>query len=56
VTDIDLVGTFNMSKACFEELKKSKGSIINISATLHYSTTPWQAHASAAKVPTIMKN
>jgi len=49
VIDIDLVGTFNMSRAAFPELKKTKGSIINITATLHYSTTPWQVHASAAK-------
>jgi len=49
VIEIDLVGTFNMSRAAFAELKKSKGIIINISATLHYSTTPWQVHASAAK-------
>lgn len=43
------VGTFNMSRAAFQELKKTKGNIINISATLHYSTTPWQSHAAAAK-------
>jgi len=49
VIDIDLVGTFNMCKAAFEELKKTKGTILNISATLHYHSTPWQLHASAAK-------
>jgi len=49
VIEIDLIGTFYMSKAAFTELKKTRGSIINISATLHYSTTPWQIHASAAK-------
>eukprot|EP01117_Protostelium_nocturnum_P004209 TRINITY_DN1552_c0_g1_i1.p1 TRINITY_DN1552_c0_g1~~TRINITY_DN1552_c0_g1_i1.p1 ORF type:complete len:155 (+),score=31.92 TRINITY_DN1552_c0_g1_i1:614-1078(+) len=38
-----------MSRAAFPELKKTKGNIINISATLYYSTTPWQVHASAAK-------
>jgi peroxisomal 2,4-dienoyl-CoA reductase len=31
------------------ELKKNGGSIINITATLHYGATPWQVHASAAK-------
>eukprot|EP01120_Amphizonella_sp_Union-15-10_P008043 TRINITY_DN2811_c0_g1_i1.p1 TRINITY_DN2811_c0_g1~~TRINITY_DN2811_c0_g1_i1.p1 ORF type:complete len:299 (+),score=70.03 TRINITY_DN2811_c0_g1_i1:45-899(+) len=49
VIDIDLNGTFNMSKAAFPYLKQSKGQIINISATLHYSVTPYQIHASAAK-------
>ncbi|KAK9694467.1 peroxisomal 2 4-dienoyl-CoA reductase sps19 [Basidiobolus ranarum] len=49
VIEIDLIGTFNVSKACFPHLKKSKGSIINISATLHYNGTPLQAHASSAK-------
>ncbi|PRP79855.1 hypothetical protein PROFUN_12467 [Planoprotostelium fungivorum] len=49
VIEIDLVGTFNVSRAAFPELQKTKGLIINISATLHYSTTPWQTHASAAK-------
>jgi len=49
VVEIDLIGTFNMSRAAFAELKKTKGCIINISATLHYHTTPWQVHASAAK-------
>jgi len=49
VIEIDLIGTFNMSRAAFAELKKTKGSIINISATLHYKSTPWQIHSSAAK-------
>jgi len=49
VIEIDLIGTFNMSRAAFEVLKKSKGNIVNISATLHYSTTPWQVHSSSAK-------
>jgi len=49
VIEIDLIGTFNMSRAAFDALRKTKGSIINISATLHYHSTPWQTHASAAK-------
>lgn len=50
VMDIDTVGTFNMSHAAFPELKKAQSStIINISATLHYGATWYQAHASAAK-------
>ncbi|HEX8368953.1 MAG TPA: SDR family oxidoreductase [Pyrinomonadaceae bacterium] len=49
VIDIDAKGTFNVCRAAFEELKKSGGQILNISATLHYTATPWQIHVSAAK-------
>lgn len=64
VVDIDLLGTFNMIKASFPHLKKSKGVVINITATLQYAgyfktvkielmnfsfSTPWQSHAAAAK-------
>ncbi len=49
VVDIDTKGTFNVCRAAFEELKKSKGRILNISATLHYLATPMQIHVSAAK-------
>jgi peroxisomal 2,4-dienoyl-CoA reductase len=49
VVDIDLKGTFNVCRAAFEELKKRRGHILNISATLHYLGTPFQLHVSAAK-------
>jgi peroxisomal 2,4-dienoyl-CoA reductase len=49
VVDIDLKGTFNVCRAAFEELKKNRGQILNISATLHYLGTPLQLHVSAAK-------
>lgn len=49
VVDIDTKGTFNVCRAAFEELKKSQGQILNISATLHYLATPMQIHVSAAK-------
>jgi peroxisomal 2,4-dienoyl-CoA reductase len=49
VVDIDLKGTFNVARAAFEHLKKARGSILNISATLHYGATPMQLHVSAAK-------
>ncbi len=49
VVDIDTKGTFNVCRAAFEELKKSQGQIVNISATLHYLATPMQIHVSAAK-------
>jgi peroxisomal 2,4-dienoyl-CoA reductase len=49
VVDIDLKGTFNVCRAAFAELKKERGQILNISATLHYTGTPLQLHVSAAK-------
>lgn len=50
VLDIDAVGTFNMCRAAFEELKRSEDSrIINITATLQLPATWYQVHASAAK-------
>ena len=48
VMEIDAVGVFNMSKAAFEALK-GHGTIVNISATLHYGATWFQVHASSAK-------
>src|ERR1043165_3403586 len=49
VVDIDLKGTFNVCRAAFDQLKKRRGQILNISATLHYLGTPMQLHVSAAK-------
>ncbi|KAG0246883.1 hypothetical protein B0O80DRAFT_477782 [Mortierella sp. GBAus27b] len=49
VIEIDLIGTFNTTKCCFPHLKASKGSIINVSATLHYNGQIFQSHACAAK-------
>lgn len=49
VVDIDLKGTFNVSRAAFAQLKEHRGQILNISATLHYLGTYMQLHVSAAK-------
>jgi 2,4-dienoyl-CoA reductase [(3E)-enoyl-CoA-producing], peroxisomal len=57
VIQIDLLGTFNMTRAVYPLLADTASnnyddtgvSIINISATLQYGATWWQAHASAAK-------
>src|SRR4051812_43057621 len=59
VIEIDLVGTFNATRAAFQHLQASKnGLVLNISATLHYHGTPMQIHASAAKagVDAVTKN
>ncbi|RLV84694.1 Peroxisomal 24-dienoyl-CoA reductase SPS19 [Meyerozyma sp. JA9] len=49
VVSIDLLGSFNTIKACFDQLRKNKGAIIFISATLHYYGVPFQSHVGAAK-------
>jgi peroxisomal 2,4-dienoyl-CoA reductase len=65
VLDIDAVGTFNFSRAAFPLLRAPPGGaaggagsggdtadcgvVINVSATLHYGATWFQAHACAAK-------
>jgi peroxisomal 2,4-dienoyl-CoA reductase len=43
------LGTFNLTKATLPYLKQSKGSIINVTATLSYTGTLMQSHAGAAK-------
>ncbi len=49
VVDIDLKGTFHCSKAALPHLKRHRGTVLNISATLHYVGTPAQLHVSSAK-------
>jgi peroxisomal 2,4-dienoyl-CoA reductase len=54
VVDIDLRGTFHMSKAALPWLraaaKDGSGAILlSISATLYYTAMPFQGHAAAAK-------
>ncbi|GMJ13801.1 short-chain dehydrogenase-reductase B [Hibiscus trionum] len=66
VMDIDSVGTFTMCHEALKYLKKGGhgrnssggGSILNISATLHYTASWYQIHVSAAKaaVDSITRN
>jgi peroxisomal 2,4-dienoyl-CoA reductase len=49
VVDIDLKGTFNVSRAALPHLRVHGGVVLNISATLQLHGTPLQAHAAAAK-------
>jgi peroxisomal 2,4-dienoyl-CoA reductase len=49
VVDIDLKGTFHVSRAALPHLKAQGGSVLNISATLPYLGTMGQSHAAAAK-------
>ena len=58
VLDIDVVGTFTMSQATFKYLREGgigkppseAGVILNLSATIQYSTFWYQIHVSTAKV------
>ncbi len=50
VVEIDLLGSFNASKAAFEKLRDAGDSLIlNITATLQMHGTPLQVHAASAK-------
>jgi NAD(P)-dependent dehydrogenase (short-subunit alcohol dehydrogenase family) len=49
VVDIDLIGTFNVSRAAFEALARQGGSIVSITATQAWMPTPLQCHVGAAK-------
>lgn len=49
VIDIDLCGTFNASRAAFAHLEKTRGAIVNVTATQADVPTPLQCHAGAAK-------
>ena len=58
VIDIDLLGAFNSSRAAFEQLKGTRGSVIFISAGMAYMPHAFLAHVGAAKagIDMLMKN
>ena len=50
IVDIDLLGTYNVTKAAFEKyLKVNGGRIVNISAPFQHGGAAYQAHVAAAK-------
>ncbi|MEZ4281549.1 MAG: SDR family oxidoreductase [Myxococcota bacterium] len=50
VVDIDLLGTYNCSKAAFElAMRERGGNIVNIAAAFELRGVSWQAHVAAAK-------
>lgn len=50
VVAIDLLGTYNVSKAAFEAyLKEHGGHVVNITAPFEGQGVPFQAHAASAK-------
>lgn len=58
VVEIDLMGSFHVARNAFEQLKKTRGVIIFISAGLAYLPYSHQLHAAAAKagIDNMMKN
>ncbi|PCJ16553.1 MAG: short-chain dehydrogenase [Candidatus Cloacimonadota bacterium] len=58
VIDIDLMGTFNASRAAFSQLKETKGSMIYISAGQAFIPYFAQCHVGAAKagIDNLMQN
>lgn len=58
VVDIDLIGSFNSVHAGFEQLRKTRGSIIFISAAMALIPHAFQLHVGAAKagIDNMMKN
>jgi NAD(P)-dependent dehydrogenase (short-subunit alcohol dehydrogenase family) len=49
VVDIVLNGTFHCTRFAFEELRKTRGSILNIIATYAWSGEPGALHSACAK-------
>lgn len=50
IVDIDLLGSYNVTKAAFEAcLKRSGGNIVNITAPFQHGGASFQAHVAAAK-------
>lgn len=53
VVDIDLLGTFNVSKAAYERwLRDHGGAVVNISAAIQYRGMALRAHVVSAKAGT----
>lgn len=49
VIEIDLLGAFNAAHAAFEQLRRSKGSVLFVSGGQSYVPFRYQAHVGAAK-------
>jgi len=58
VVDIDLLGSFNASRAAFEQLRETKGAVLFISAGMALMPHAYQVHVGAAKagIDMMMKN
>jgi NAD(P)-dependent dehydrogenase (short-subunit alcohol dehydrogenase family) len=58
VVDIDLVGSFNASRAAFAQLQRTRGTIIFVSAGMALVPHAYQVHVGAAKagIDMMMRN
>lgn len=58
VVDIDLCGSFNAARLAFDQLKRTRGSVVFITAPMAHMAHAYQAHVGAAKagVEMLMKN
>ena len=58
VVEIDLVGSFNASRAAFAQLRETRGTVIFISAGMALVPHAYQAHVGAAKagIDMMMRN
>ena len=58
VVDIDLVGSFNASRIAFDQLERTRGSILFVTAPMAMMPHAYQAHVGPAKagVEMLMKN
>ncbi|SOD74615.1 NAD(P)-dependent dehydrogenase (short-subunit alcohol dehydrogenase family) [Jatrophihabitans sp. GAS493] len=58
VVDIDLLGSFNTSRAAFDQLRRTRGALLFVSAAQAYLPFAYQAHVGAAKagVDSLMRN
>jgi NAD(P)-dependent dehydrogenase (short-subunit alcohol dehydrogenase family) len=58
IVDIDLIGSFNAARLAFEQLKRTRGSILFITAPMAHMAHAYQAHVGPAKagVEMLMRN
>ena len=58
VIEIDLMGAFHASRAAFDQLKETRGTIIYVSAGMALTPHAFQAHVGAAKagIDMMMRN
>ncbi|MBS0445128.1 MAG: SDR family oxidoreductase [Proteobacteria bacterium] len=58
VIDIDLLGSFNAARAAFDQLRRTRGCVLFISAGMAYMPHAFQAHVGAAKagIDMLMRN
>lgn len=58
VIEIDLIGSFHSSRAAFDQLRRTRGNIVYISAGQGFMPYAFQAHAGAAKagIEQMMRN